>query len=125
MQKSARDLQAPLHAPGKFLHLVFAPLPEFEELEQILAALAANLVGHVVQNPVDLDVFPRRQVAVEAGVLEDDAEAASDFVRLCGRVEAVDFDTAAGRFQIASRARRRCSDRRRSFSRAVRATWRR
>ena len=42
---------------------------------------------------------PGRQVAVEAGVLEHDAEALARLVVLLLRVEAVQFNGAAGGFQ--------------------------
>ena len=41
VQQPARDLQPPLHASGKLLHLVVAPVPQLEQLQQVLGALAA------------------------------------------------------------------------------------
>ena len=75
VQKAARDLQPALHAAGEFLHLVLAALPQLEELQQFFRALTAHLVRHVIEHAVNLHVFPRRQFAVEAWILEDDAKA--------------------------------------------------
>ena len=99
MQKAARDLQPPLHAAGEFFDLVVAAFPEFEELEQLFGALAADFVRDVIEDAVHLHVLPGGQVAVEAGVLEDDAEAPARFVLLALRIEAVQFDGAAGGLQ--------------------------
>ena len=53
-------------------------------------------MGHVVEHAVDLHVLPCGQIAVEAGVLKDDAEALAGLVLLGLRVEAVELDRAAG-----------------------------
>ncbi len=44
-------------------------------------------------------VFLRGQLTVEAGVLENDAESFSDFVRVRTRIEAVDFQNPTRRLQ--------------------------
>ena len=92
MQKAARNFQPPLHAAGEFLHLVVAPLPQLEELQQFFRSLVADLVRHVIEHAVDFHVFPGGQVAVEAGVLKDDAEALAGFVLVRLRVEPVELD---------------------------------
>ena len=99
VQKSARNLQPPLHAAGELLHLIFAPIPQLEELQQFLGPLAANFVRHMVEHAVDFHVFPGRQIAVEAGILKHDPEALARLVLLRLRVEPVEFNGAAGGLQ--------------------------
>ena len=55
-----------------------------------------TFAGHVVEDAVKLHVLPGGLVLVEAGVLEDDAEAAAHFLLLVHGVEAVHADAAAG-----------------------------
>ena len=56
----------------------------------------AHLARDVVEHAVDLHVLLGGQFAVEAGVLEDDAEALADLVLLDRGIEAVELDAAAG-----------------------------
>jgi hypothetical protein len=58
-----------------------------------------NFAGHMVEHGVDLQVFPCREFAVEAGILEDDSETLARLVLVRLRVETVEFDTAAGGVQ--------------------------
>ena len=67
-----------------------APVPQLEQLQQRLDALGARPARHVVEHAVQVHVLVGGQLAVEARVLEDDAEPLADFVRLRRRVEAVD-----------------------------------
>ena len=55
-----------------------------------------SFARHVIENAVDLHVLAGGQVAVEAGILKDDAEALADLVLVRARIEAVQFDRAAG-----------------------------
>ena len=59
----------------------------------------AHLPRHVVQDGVQFHVLLRRHIAIQARVLENDAEAAAHFVGMNRRVQPVDRDFAAGRFQ--------------------------
>ena len=45
VQQAARDFQAPPHAARELLHLVFAAVPQLEELQQSLDALRRTLRG--------------------------------------------------------------------------------
>ena len=54
---------------------------------------AAHLARDVVEHAVQLHVLVGGQLAVEAGVLEDDAEALADFVLVDCGVEAVEFES--------------------------------
>ncbi len=95
VQKAAGDLETALHAAGEFLHLIVAAIPQFEELEQFFCALATNLAGHVIEHAMDLHVFPGGEVAVEARILKDDAEALTGLVLMGSRIEPVELDRAA------------------------------
>src|SRR5579859_2948311 len=99
MKQPARDFQTAPHAAGERLHEIVPPVPQFEQLEQRLAALVAHAPRHMIEHAVDVDVFPRRQLAVEARVLEHDAEPRADLSRLNHRIQAVELERATGRPQ--------------------------
>src|SRR5438094_791943 len=61
--------------------------------------VAPRLPWHVVQHAVDVHVLPRREVAVETGILEHHAESLADLGWMCGRVESVELERAARRPQ--------------------------
>ena len=75
VQQAAGDLQAALHAAGELLHWIVAAVPELEQLEQPFDALLADLARDFVEDAVEVHVFVGGELVVEAGVLEDDAEA--------------------------------------------------
>ena len=97
VQEAARDLEPPSHAAGELLHQRVAAIPELEEPQQPLAALEPDLAGHVVEQRVHLHVLPRGQVAVEARILEDDAELRPGGVRVRRRIQPVEPHRAARR----------------------------
>ena len=96
VQEAAGDFEAALHSAGEGFDVGILALPEFEELEQVLGALGAELAGDVVEDSVEVHVFVRGLLVVEAGILEDDAETLAGLLLADGRVEAVELDAAAG-----------------------------
>ena len=103
VQEAARDFEPALHAAGELLHLVVAAIPELEELEQFFGALGAELVRHMVEDAVEFHVFPGGEFAVEAGVLEDDAEALARFVLMtCGSRPSSSMVPLVGRSSVVS-----------------------
>src|SRR5205823_5843328 len=95
VQQPARDLEAAFHAAGERLHQIVTPLPQLEHPEQRLAPLPADLARHMVQHAVDVHVLPRRELAVETGILEHDAEAPPHLRLMRGGIEPVELERAA------------------------------
>ena len=104
MQKSASNFEAALHTAGELLDLVVAPIPEFEELQQLFRALTTDFMLHVVERAMNFHVFPRCQIAVETGILKDDAKSLARLILVSLGVEAVEFDFAACWLQQSNRA---------------------
>src|SRR5437773_1742798 len=95
VQQPARDLETAFHSARERLYGVRAPVPQLEHFEQDLGALAPNLARHVVQDAVNIHVFPRRELAVETGVLKHDTETAPH-IRLMPRgIEPVELERSA------------------------------
>jgi hypothetical protein len=99
VQERARNLQPALHAAGEGLRLLAAAVPQLEFPQQRLVATAPLPSRHGVQRGVQFHVLLRGQHAVEAGILEHDAEAPARLVRMGGHVQPVDADAAAGGLQ--------------------------
>src|SRR5881398_138124 len=99
VQQPAGNLEPALHAAGERLDQVIAPLPQLEHPQQGFAPLPPRVPWHVVQHAVDVHVLPRREVAVETGILEHHAESLADLGWMCGRVESVELERAARRPQ--------------------------
>src|SRR5436309_14142311 len=99
VQQPTGDLEAALHATGERLHQVIAPLPQLEHSEQRLAPRSSDLTRHMVQHAVDIHVLPRRELAVETRILEDDAEPLADVGPMRGDVESVELERARRRMQ--------------------------
>ena len=59
----------------------------------MLNALGAHLVRHVVEDAVQLHVFVGGLLAIEAGILEDDAEALACLALLHPGIETVEMDS--------------------------------
>src|SRR5207302_10585627 len=97
VQQAARDLEAPLHAAGEALDQIVAAVPQLEELQQALHTLAAELARRAVEHSVQIQILAGGELGVEAGILEDDAEAAAERTRLSECVQSSDLDPAAGR----------------------------
>ena len=97
VQKRARNFQPPLHAAREQLHLIVAPLPQFERAQQLLRARQTQLARHVIQHAVQLHVLRRRHVPVQTGVLKDNPKALPHFVGLLEGMQTIDLQSAAGR----------------------------
>ena len=95
MKKPARDLEPPLHAAREFSHETVLAVRELHDLEQLLDALAPQLLGKPIQNPVDFHVLPRRKLVIHAGILKDDAERLTRGILIRHRIVPVDFDFSA------------------------------
>ena len=65
--------------PENVFDLGVAALPQLEQPQQPLDAFAPELSRHVIEDAVDVHVLVGGQVAIEAGVLEDDAEPLARF----------------------------------------------
>ena len=74
VEQRAGNLEAPLHAAGIGFHEVVPAVPQLDEFEEGVHPLLALAGGHAVENAVNLHVFPAGQLAIETGVLENDAE---------------------------------------------------
>src|SRR2546426_627861 len=74
VQRPAGDLEPALHAARERLHQVLAPLPQLEHPQQGFTPPPPRMPRHVIQHAVDIHVLPRRELAVETGILEHDAE---------------------------------------------------
>ena len=68
--------------PENVLTSSVAPVPQLEQRQQPLDALGADAARDVVEHAVQVHVLVGGQLAVEARILEDDAEAAAHVVRL-------------------------------------------
>jgi hypothetical protein len=68
--------------PENVLTYAVTALPQLEDREQPLDPLVARPPRHVIEHAVQLHVLVGRQLAVQARILEDDAEAAAHVVRL-------------------------------------------
>src|SRR5438093_1089431 len=99
VQQPTGDLEAAFHAAGERLHQVIAPLVQFEHPQQHFTPRPPGVPRHVVQHPVDVHVLPRRELAVETRIMEDDAEPLADFRRMHGDVESVELERARRRAQ--------------------------
>src|SRR5436309_243044 len=95
VQQPAGDLEAAFHATGKCLHQIVAPVPQLEHLEQRLGPPPPDVPRHVIQHAVDVQVLPRRELAVETRILEHDAKAPSHLVRMLGGIEPVQLERPA------------------------------
>ena len=99
VQKAAGDLEPALHAAGEGLHVASLRSHSSKSLSSSSVRSARDLARHVVEDAVQIHVFVGGLLAVEAGVLKDDAEALADLVLLHRGIEAVELDAAAGRAQ--------------------------
>src|SRR5436190_1546846 len=97
VQEPARDLEAPSHPARERLHEVVPAIPQLEQLEQRLPALPADSARHVVQHTVNVEVLPGGQLAVETGILKDDAESLANFGRILDGIQTVELERAARR----------------------------
>src|ERR1051325_11118356 len=95
VQQPAGDLETAFHAARERLDQIGAPLPQLEHSEQCLAALPAGVPRHMIQHAVNIHVLPRRQIAIEARILEHDAEALAHFRLMGDGVEPVELERAA------------------------------
>src|SRR5688572_590383 len=89
VQQTARDLETPLHATRKGLHVRVLPLPQLEQLEQQLDAFGAHAARYVIQHAVQLHVLVSRQLAVETRILKHDAKRAARFDLVGDRIQPV------------------------------------
>ena len=97
VQKAARDLQPPLHARRRRSSRTRPCAPTARRASAVPRCAAARILrGHVVEHAVQVHVFVGGLLAVQAGVLKDDAEALAGLLLLHGRIKAVQFDAAAG-----------------------------
>src|SRR5215471_16211878 len=97
VQEAAGDLKAALHAAGELFDDGVFALPQLEKLEEHFRTFVADFARDVVEDAVKFEVFGGGEVAVEAGVLKDDAELLADFVGLTPGVESIKFEATAGR----------------------------
>src|SRR5215472_10589565 len=96
MQKTASNLQATLHSTGKLLDQRILTVPQLEQFQEHLRALAAHLARNVVKDAVQLQVLCGSQVAIEAGVLEHNPKLLANLVGLTRWIEPVELQAAAG-----------------------------
>ncbi len=110
------DREPALHAAGEGVDARVGPVGELDELQQLVGPGPARLPGQPEVAPVDDEVVPDGQFAVQAVLLRHDAQAGADRRTVGGRVESEDAQHAAGR-------RRGAADHphRRTLARAVRA----
>src|SRR6266436_1339049 len=99
VQQPAGDLEPPLHPARERLHEIPAPLPQLEHREQGLRPFPPDLARHVIQDAVDVHVFPRRQVAVETGVLKHDTEPPPHVRLMLRGIEPVELQRSARRVE--------------------------
>src|SRR5204863_9346111 len=99
VQKSARDLQTPLHAAGVVLHWIVLAIPELEQLQQLLGALVARRSRDAVEHAVQVHVLVRRQLLIQAWILKDDPEQAPDVRGVRGGIQPVDLNRPARRYE--------------------------
>src|SRR5579872_5408085 len=99
MEKAACDFKTPLHTARELFHLIVAAIPKFEKLEKLFGAMVTNLVRHMIEHAMDLHVLPCGQVAIQAWILENDAEPFAGFVLVLLRIEAIKLNGATGRVQ--------------------------
>ena len=66
--------------PEKVFTRLRAPLPQFDHLHHLAHALADQLARHAVELGVQAQVLLGGEVAVERGVLEDEADVAAHVV---------------------------------------------
>ena len=65
-------------------------------LEDLADSLLPGRGRHAVDEAVELQVLARRELVVERGVLEDQADAAPHLVGLAGDIDAGDLDLPGG-----------------------------
>src|SRR6266480_5931807 len=97
MQEPPRNLEPASHPAGKSLDEIVPPVPQLEQPEQRLAALAPDPARHVIEHAVKVHVLPGGQLAVQARILKHDAEALPNLRRLRDRVQAVELERTARR----------------------------
>ena len=80
-QQSLRQLDAAGEATRESLDQVATPLAEAEPVEELGDALGERAPAQTVEVPVVAQVLLHRELAVDARVLERDADGAADFAR--------------------------------------------
>ena len=88
MENGARQGQPLAVSPGQVVRELFLVPSQARHLQDVLAPLAQPPPGDPVGAPVEVQVLPHRQVAVEAEVLGHVADATADPLRLTHDVEA-------------------------------------
>ncbi len=96
VQKAAGNFQPPLHAAGESLYIGVFAFPKFEELEQFFGTLRPDFAGYVIEDAMEIHVFPRSLFVVEARILKDDAKALAGLLLLDGGIESIELDLTAG-----------------------------
>jgi len=86
----AGDFEPPLHAAREALDVIVAALPQPDEAQQRLYPRTPLCPRYAIEDAMQFHVLGRRQLAVEARILEHDAEGAADQSRLLDRVVAGD-----------------------------------
>ena len=86
VQQTAGDLQAALHAAGVGGHRAPPAIPEPDHLEHLAQPRPERRLGHAVQVGVEAQVLLPRQVVVQRGVLEHQADVAAHGVPFGGDV---------------------------------------
>lgn len=96
VQQRSGNLQPALHPAGEGFDYIVAPVGEFHIFQPLVNSLLSLGVGDVVHASVKLHIFPYSEVAVNTGLLEDDADRALDLCRLARDVAACYFYAPAG-----------------------------
>lgn len=95
VQQRLGEFDPPPHAAAEFLDVVLAPIGQAELVEVALDAGLELGAGHAEEPAVVAEVLLGGEFDVEAGALEDDAEALADGVGLGEGVAAEDADDGA------------------------------
>jgi hypothetical protein len=98
MHQPAGDLQPPAHAAGERHHRLVAPVGEIDHRQHLVHPGPDDAGVDVVELGVESQVLLGGEVAVERGVLEDQADVPAHVVALGDDVEAADA-RGAGRGQ--------------------------
>src|SRR5580698_7884420 len=97
VQQSAGDLESALHAARELLHKIFASVPQLEENEQLFNSASSKFFGHAVENPMQLHVFVRSLLLIEAGILKHNSEFLSCRHLVADGIYSIQFNRATAR----------------------------
>ena len=99
VQQRSRDFQPPLHAAGESFHQALSAIFESHKVQEHGDAFGPFRRGYGVEDSVQIHIFLRRQLVIQAGILKHDPERSSHLLLVVRRVVPVHAHLSRTRHQ--------------------------